>query len=110
MVKQPACAAAISSSGLVPFSFSKRVLKEIRRLRQHSRIGGKMPSAGATSSAPNRFRLADHLNLRLGLSGRSLAVPLAPASTAVLNKCLLQFKSNSSTSQYYLNDIFVIQR
>src|SRR6202035_3671456 len=28
MVKQPACAAAISSSGLVPFSFSTRVLKE----------------------------------------------------------------------------------
>src|SRR6185437_5130046 len=28
--KQPACAAAISSSGLVPFSFSKRVLKEYR--------------------------------------------------------------------------------
>src|ERR1700733_2693331 len=28
MVKQPACAAAINSSGLVPFSFSKRVLKE----------------------------------------------------------------------------------
>src|SRR6202453_4278843 len=28
MVKHPACAAAISSSGLVPFSFSKRVLKE----------------------------------------------------------------------------------
>src|SRR5947209_11945797 len=28
MVKQPACAAAISSSGLVPFSFSNLVLKE----------------------------------------------------------------------------------
>src|SRR4029077_3413396 len=28
MVKHPACAAAISSSGLVPFSFSKRVLNE----------------------------------------------------------------------------------
>src|SRR5215470_2825310 len=28
MVKQPACAAAMSVSGLVPFSFSKRVLKE----------------------------------------------------------------------------------
>src|SRR6266567_3925471 len=28
MVKHPAWAAAISSSGLVPFSFSKRVLKE----------------------------------------------------------------------------------
>src|SRR6516162_9285142 len=28
MVKQPACAAAISSSGLVPFSLSKRVLNE----------------------------------------------------------------------------------
>jgi hypothetical protein len=28
MVKQPACAAAMSSSGLVPFSFSNRVLKE----------------------------------------------------------------------------------
>ena len=28
IVKQPACAAAISSSGLVPFSFSKRVLNE----------------------------------------------------------------------------------
>src|ERR1700678_1406808 len=28
MVKHPACAAAISSSGFVPFSFSKRVLKE----------------------------------------------------------------------------------
>src|SRR5271167_2902658 len=28
MVKHPACAAAINSSGLVPFSFSKRVLKE----------------------------------------------------------------------------------
>src|SRR3954464_14577952 len=28
IVKQPACAAAISSSGLVPFSFSNRVLKE----------------------------------------------------------------------------------
>src|SRR4051812_48222600 len=28
MVKQPACAAAISSSGFVPFSLSKRVLNE----------------------------------------------------------------------------------
>jgi hypothetical protein len=28
MVKQPACAAATSSSGFVPFSLSKRVLKE----------------------------------------------------------------------------------
>src|SRR5438874_10418544 len=28
IVKHPACAAAISSSGFVPFSFSKRVLKE----------------------------------------------------------------------------------
>src|ERR1700733_5095533 len=28
MVKHPACAAAISSSGFVPFSFSKRVLNE----------------------------------------------------------------------------------
>src|SRR5438552_7193961 len=28
MVKQPACAAAINSSGLVPTPFSKRVLKE----------------------------------------------------------------------------------
>ena len=28
MVKHPAWAAAINSSGLVPFSFSKRVLKE----------------------------------------------------------------------------------
>src|SRR5437899_296555 len=28
MVKQPACAAASSSSGLVPFSFSNLVLKE----------------------------------------------------------------------------------
>src|SRR5258705_12296178 len=28
MVKQPACAAAMSSSGLVPFSFSELVLKE----------------------------------------------------------------------------------
>jgi len=28
IVKQPAWAAAMSSSGLVPFSFSKRVLKE----------------------------------------------------------------------------------
>jgi hypothetical protein len=28
IVKQPACAAAMSSSGLVPFSFSNRVRKE----------------------------------------------------------------------------------
>lgn len=28
IVKHPACAAAISSSGFVAFSFSKRVLKE----------------------------------------------------------------------------------
>ncbi|HZL70006.1 MAG TPA: hypothetical protein VFC29_22060 [Candidatus Limnocylindrales bacterium] len=30
MEKQPACAAAISSSGFVPAPFSKRVLKEFR--------------------------------------------------------------------------------
>jgi hypothetical protein len=38
--------------------------KRGRRLSQYSRIGGKMTGAGATGPAPNRFRLADHLNLR----------------------------------------------
>jgi hypothetical protein len=87
MVKQPACAAAISSSGLVPFSFSNRVLKEYG-VSANTPESVERCGAGATGSAPNRFRLADHLNLRLGLSGRSLAVLaiiglLSPTWTAI---------------------------
>src|SRR5262249_10277666 len=84
MVKQPACAAAISSSGLGTLLIFKSGLTRIWGFREYSGIGGKMPGAGATSSAPNRFRLADHLYLRLGLSGYSLADSLTPAPTTVL--------------------------
>ena len=73
-----------------------------------------MPGAGATGSAPYRFRLANHfLNFRLGLSGRSLAVSHAGshrrlAIIADLVKVEQQQLAISLRSD--LNGIFVIQR
>jgi molybdenum-dependent DNA-binding transcriptional regulator ModE len=57
---------AMSSSGLMPFLFSKTRPKRIWGLRKHSGIGGNMTGAGATGLPPHRFRLSDHLRLRHG--------------------------------------------
>src|SRR5438309_1507333 len=35
--------------------------ERIRSLSEHAGLGGKIAVAGATSAAPNRFRLADHV-------------------------------------------------
>src|SRR5881394_3646179 len=55
--KQPACAAPISSSGFVPFSFSRRVVKDgaLRRDR---------PSPVLEPALPDRRRVAFHRRLR----------------------------------------------
>jgi hypothetical protein len=60
-VKHPAWAAAINSSGLVPFSFSKAGPEGVGGFGEDVGIGGKIAGAGATGPAPNRFRFADHV-------------------------------------------------
>ena len=50
MVKHPACATAISSSGLVPFSFSKRVLNEYS-------VSASAPSVGHCQFSDFRNRI-----------------------------------------------------
>ena len=57
-------------------------LEGIRRLCEHTGIGGKIAAAGATGPAPNRFRLADHVSLSRLAPRRALFV--GPAISSVV--------------------------
>ncbi len=72
MVKQTGCAAAISSSGFVPFSLSKRVFERVRCGGQGIGIARQLAWACAAGAAPERLGFADHVGspLRWRRTGR----------------------------------------
>src|ERR1700733_4275549 len=76
IVKHPACAAAINSSGLVPFSFSNRVLNEYG-------VFASTPESDERSPFPAR-PLPRQTALALRIMGKS---PLSNASTEYPGEC-----------------------